>query len=39
MYKVMVVEDEKMERDFLCSLISSFDLKIKEVQSADNGES
>lgn len=38
MYKLLIVEDEKIERESLQSIIKNFDLPIDEVLTAENGE-
>lgn len=38
MYKVLIVEDEMIERDSLKSMISTFDLDISKVETAQNGQ-
>lgn len=38
MYKILIVEDEKIERDSLKRMITGFDLDITEIVTAENGE-
>lgn len=38
MYKLLIVEDEKIERESLYSIIQSFDLPIQSIFTAENGQ-
>ncbi len=38
MYTILIVEDEKIERESLVKMISQFDLPVKQVEVAENGE-
>lgn len=38
MYKIMIVEDEKIERDHLVRVIESLKLPLQAVLTATNGE-